>query len=104
MILSLIFGLLIGAVSVVFALQNIFPVTVTFIVWEVTTSLALIVVLAILIGLMIGVILSIPETIRSMFAISNLKKENQKLSTEIESINETTRQALEIKSNNQSIS
>lgn len=104
MILSLIFGLLIGAVSVVFALQNIFPVTVTFIVWEVTTSLALIIVLAVLIGLMIGVILSIPETIRSMFAISNLKKENQKLSTEIESINETTRQALEIKSNDQSVS
>jgi uncharacterized integral membrane protein len=96
MILSLILGLIIGALSVIFALQNIFPVTVTFVAWEFTTSLALIIILAILIGLMIAVILSIPETIKNMFIISSLKKENRKLTDEIESIQKTSQQALEI--------
>lgn len=95
LLLSLILGLIMGAISVIFALQNIFPVTVTFMIWELTTSLAVIIVLAIFIGLMISIILSVPEAIKTLFTISNLKKENKKLSDELESINKASKQVLE---------
>lgn len=84
MLISLILGLIIGAISVIFALQNIFLVTVTFMAWELTTPLALIIAIAILTGLLIGIIFSIPEFIKNTFVVSNLKKENKKLSDELE--------------------
>ncbi len=86
MILSLIFGLIIGAVSVIFALQNIFPVTVTFLVWELTSSLAVLISLSILVGIVICALLSIPEAIKNSFAISNLKKENKRLTDELATV------------------
>lgn len=103
MLLSLIFGLIIGAISVVFALQNIFPVTVTFMVWELTTSLAVIITLAVLIGLIIAIIFSIPEIFRNMFVISNLKKENKKLSDELELVKKANQQIVDVSSNGPSI-
>lgn len=96
MLISLILGLIIGAISVVFALQNIFPVTVTFMVWELTTSLAVIITLAILIGLIIGLIFSIPEAVKNVFAISHLKKENKRLADELETIRKTNQQTVVI--------
>jgi uncharacterized integral membrane protein len=103
MLLSLIFGLIIGAISVIFALQNIFPVTVTFMVWQLSTSLAVIIIFAILIGLTIGVIISIPETVKSIFTISKLKRENKKLSDEHELIHNTSQSELEKNQTEQSI-
>jgi lipopolysaccharide assembly protein A len=92
MFISLFTGLIIGGISVIFALQNIFPVTVTFMVWELTASLAIIIILAMLIGLMIGLLISIPEAIKNMFAMSKLKNENKKLSDDLESVNKTSQQ------------
>ncbi len=83
MLLSLILGLIIGAVSVTFALQNLFPVTVTFLVWELTSSVAIIILLSGLVGAIISVLLTIPGALKSTFAISKLKKENKKLTDEI---------------------
>ncbi len=80
---SLILGLVVGAISVVFALQNVFPVTVTFFAWDITGSLALIIAFSLLAGLLIAALLSIPEAVRSAFLILNLKKENKKLTEEI---------------------
>jgi uncharacterized integral membrane protein len=84
MLLSLVLGLIIGAVSVVFALQNIFPVTVVFFAWKFTSSLAIIISLAVLMGILISALLSIPEVIKNSFAIFDLKKENKKLAEELE--------------------
>ena len=83
MLFSLIFGLIIGAVSVIFALQNIFPVTVTFLAWNLTASLAVIIVVSLFVGVIISSLLSIPGAIRSSLAISKLKKENKKLSDDL---------------------
>ncbi len=84
--LSLILGLIVGAVSVVFAFQNVFPVTVTFFAWNITGSLALIIAFSLLSGLLIAALLSIPEAVRSTFLILNLKKENKKLTEELEQL------------------
>jgi len=99
----MIFGLMIGALVVIFALQNIFAVTVTFLVWELTTSLALLVAICVLVGLLTGILLSVPESIRNIFVISKLKKENKKLSDELkiaqtrpESIDDTTEKPIDL--------
>jgi lipopolysaccharide assembly protein A len=89
MLLSLMIGLIIGAISVVFVLQNIFPVTITFMFWEATTSLAIIILFAILIGFLLSVLLSIPGVVKNMFVISKLQTENKKLVNEIDSVNKT---------------
>jgi len=94
MLLSLIFGLIVGALAVIFALQNIFPVTVTFLLWELTTSLAVLISLALLMGIIVSSFFAIPGAIKNMFVISNLKKENKKLSDELETIHRTAQDAL----------
>lgn len=82
--ISLIFGLIIGALSVVFALQNVFPVTVNFLNWDLTASLALIVSISIFAGFVIGILITAPSSIVKTFAISRLQKENKKLAEESE--------------------
>lgn len=75
MIVFLILGLILGALSVVFALQNVMPITVTFFVWQVEGSLALILLLALLTGVIICGLMSIPEVIRNHMRFKTLKKE-----------------------------
>lgn len=89
MLISLILGLIIGAIAVVFALQNIFPVTVTFLTWELTSSLAVLISLAILIGIVICALISIPESIKNSFAISALRRENKKIADELAALHRT---------------
>jgi len=82
--ISLILGLIIGALSVIFALQNVFSVTVSFLTWNLTASLALIISIALLLGLVVGILFTLPESIKNSFAISRLSKENKKLVDELE--------------------
>jgi uncharacterized integral membrane protein len=84
MLISLVLGLVMGAVSVIFALQNNFPVTVTFLGSDFTSSLAVITVLSILAGIIITLLFSLPGAIRNSFLISRLKKENKKMFDELE--------------------
>ena len=77
MFLFLILGVLLGAVTVVFALQNITTITVTFLAWELTGSLSLILLLAVATGALICLLMSIPEVIKSHIEFSALKKINR---------------------------
>ncbi len=79
MLLSLIFGLLIGAAAVIFALQNVFTVTVTFLVWELTASLAVLIILSLIIGIIVSILITIPSAVANYFTIAKLKRENKKL-------------------------
>jgi len=82
MFLFLILGVLLGAVTVVFALQNITTITVTFLAWELTGSLSLILLLAVATGALICLLMSIPEVIKSHIEFSALKKINRALQDE----------------------
>lgn len=82
MLFFLVLGLLIGAVTVVFALQNVMTIGVTFLVWQVNGSLALILLLAVLAGVMICALVSIPEMINSHIRFNELKKKNKLLEDE----------------------
>jgi lipopolysaccharide assembly protein A len=83
MLLPLVLGLVLGAVGVVFALENTFLVTVSFLGWEISSSLAVIVILSILLGAMAAILMTLPGAIKTYFTISGLKRENKKLAKDV---------------------
>lgn len=90
MIILFVIGLLLGVMSVIFALQNIAVVTISFFSWQLTGSLALILLLAITSGLLIAILLLLPEFINNYFKYKNLKKENKDLAEELRKQKELT--------------
>ncbi|MEO6536802.1 MAG: LapA family protein [Candidatus Paceibacterota bacterium] len=95
--ISLILGFVLGAGAIVFALQNNAIVSLTFLQWHFDSSLALVIILATAVGVLLGVLASIPSIIRRSFTIMNLKKQNRGLYDETETIrkmNEDTKARL----------
>lgn len=83
MFIFLILGLLLGAAVIIFALQNVTPITVVFLGWQFHGSLALILVLAVASGILIYALFSLPEVIRKRFVISKLNNDKEKLKDEL---------------------
>jgi len=88
-----IFAMVVGLGSVMFALQNNVPVTVTFLVWRFDGSLAMIILLAIALGGLIVALLSTPATLRRQWAgrrqdkrINELEKERKTLQAELDAV------------------
>ncbi len=90
MIILFVIGLLLGAVSVIFALQNVAVITVTFFSWQITGSLALILLIAISSGVLVTVLLLLPEFVSNYFKYRSLKKENVKLTDDLRKQKELT--------------
>ncbi|MES2623158.1 MAG: lipopolysaccharide assembly protein LapA domain-containing protein [Patescibacteria group bacterium] len=86
MIIFLILGLILGALSVIFALQNVIPITVTFFAWQLQGSLSLILLLAVLAGVMICGLLSVPEVIRNHIRFTTLKNQKKDLEKALETL------------------
>jgi len=89
MLLFLILGLLVGALAVIFALQNITAITVTFLAWQLQGSLALIVALAVITGLLIGILVSFPEIFTHYRESERLKKRNKELEDALSHVPQT---------------
>lgn len=70
----LIFALIIAALAVVFALQNTALTTVTFLLWTLNGSLALILLSSLIVGAIVGILVSAPTLIRDKLTIRNQKK------------------------------
>ncbi len=83
MLIFLIIGLLLGAAAVFFALQNITTITVTFLSWQFEGSLAVILLAAVVTGVLISLLLSLPGLIKKSFQISSLRNHNSKLEDEL---------------------
>jgi putative membrane protein len=79
MVIFLIFALLIAILAIVFALQNTGSVAVTFLVWQFHGSLALVLILALLAGMVICFFALIPILIRSRLRASSERKERATL-------------------------
>lgn len=73
-----ILALVVAILSVVFALQNIAVVSISFFAWSVNVSLAVALLVALGIGVLISVLISIPDRVKSGWRIS---KKNKKFST-----------------------
>jgi len=83
MILFLILGLIIGGVSVIFVLQNITPITVTFFTWHIDGSLSVILLLALLSGMLISAFILLPSFIKVEWQVRKLKKANKRLEDDL---------------------
>jgi putative membrane protein len=83
MILSLILGVLLGAVSVIFIAQNTILVTISFLGWQFEGSLALVLFLTIICGIIITLLLILPSLIRDAFYLSTLKKQKKDVDDEL---------------------
>lgn len=73
--LALIFGIVIAMGAVVFALQNNIPVTVTLALWRYDGSLAMLLLIALGLGVLVAGLLSSPAVIRGKWTISRLKRQ-----------------------------
>jgi uncharacterized integral membrane protein len=90
MIILFILGLVLGGVAVVFALQNIADITVIFFGWQLSGSLSLILLLTMLAGILITLLIILPNSISSYFKYKRLQKENSRLTEELRKQKELT--------------
>ncbi len=79
MIFFLGLGLIIGAVSVVFVLQNVATVTVAFLGWQLTGSLAVILLVTLICGLLISALILLPSFIKAEWQIRVYRKRIKQL-------------------------
>lgn len=79
MFIFLIIGIIVGALVIIFALQNITTISVVFLSWQFEGSLALILVLALVAGMVISSLLSVPAQMKRRAQILKLKSENREL-------------------------
>ena len=73
--LMLIFGIIFAIGSVTFALQNNVPVTVTFAIWSFDSSLAMVLLLALGLGVIIAALFSSPTVIKGQWTASRLRRQ-----------------------------
>jgi len=83
-ILLFIFGFVLGSGAIIFAIQNTEVVSLVFMGWQFQSSLALLVIVAVGVGLLIGTLAFLPYAISASFRIFGLKKENKKLVQQLE--------------------
>ncbi len=79
----LILALVIAIIAVVFALQNTTTITISFIVWEVTGSLSLVLLVTLAIGVLIGLLFLSPSAIKSSLQASGQRKQLGALEKEL---------------------
>lgn len=70
----LFFALIIAVLAVFFALQNSDPVTIKFAVWQFNSSLAFVLLLALLAGATISFFFSLPSNMRARWTIRQQRK------------------------------
>ena len=84
MILSLILGFVLGAGALLFVIQNTTVVALTFLGWQFEATIALLVLLAMLVGVIFTLLMSLPGAIANSFKLRALTKNNQALAKEAE--------------------
>jgi uncharacterized integral membrane protein len=90
MIILFILGLLLGGLAVVFTLQNVAVVTVSLFNYHFTGPLSVILGLAVFSGILIALLIILPESINNYFRYRKLKKEITKLQEELKKQKELT--------------
>ncbi len=91
MILSLLIGFILGAAALLFALQNTEVVSLVFMGWQFQSTLALLVLVSVGVGILMSVFASIPSAMASYFRVRILEKNNKNLVSEVESYRQAER-------------
>jgi uncharacterized integral membrane protein len=85
--LLLLLALLIAIVAIVFALQNSTLVVVHFFGWQTQESMALVLLIAFALGVILGLLVSVPPMIQRMRQISQLKRQVDEQARDLTSVN-----------------
>jgi lipopolysaccharide assembly protein A len=93
MIFALIIGFVLGAAAILFILQNTAIVALSFLEWQFETSVALVVILSILVGIILALLMTLPGAIGSSFRLRKLRKHNEALAREAEAHKQAADQA-----------
>lgn len=80
----LIISLVIAIIAVVFAVQNTAPANISFLGWEDEQPLALVTILSLVAGVLIGMLVSMPSIIRNKWAVRNQSKKIKDLEVKID--------------------
>ena len=80
--------MVLGAGAIVFALENNTMVSLTFLTAQFQSSLAVVIVLTLIVGFILGVILSVPSILRRSFMIMGLKRQKNDLAAEADALRE----------------
>jgi len=78
-----IVGIAVAIAGVAFALQNNVPVTVTFLLWRVDSTLAMVLLLALGLGAIVVALVSTPAALRKQWQLSRQQKEIAKLESTV---------------------
>lgn len=84
MIISLILGLILSLAALVLALQNTQSVRISFLVWHVNGSLALLLIIFFFVGLLAGMLVLLPGRIRSTLATGRNSRELAELNLQLD--------------------
>lgn len=90
MIILFVLGLVLGIAAVAFVAQNVAMVTVAFLSWQFTGSLALVLSLALSVGALVALLIILPEGIKNHFKYKKLLAENKQLEEELRKQKELT--------------
>jgi len=77
--LQLIVAIIVAILAVVFALQNAVPIIVSFLTWRFESSLALVLLITLALGIIMSLLVSVPSMIKRRKMISSQKKKIQEL-------------------------
>jgi len=80
----LILALVVAILAVLFAVQNTQAITVSLLLWEFEQPLALILLIVLALGVLIGLLASSPGMIRRSFMVSSQKKKIDMLEKDIQ--------------------
>lgn len=95
MLLALIVGFILGAAALLFITENTAVVALTFLHWQFQSSIAVLVLLAILLGVILMALLFLPGAIGDGFRMRRLQRHNEALAREAEAQREAAIQARE---------
>ncbi len=79
----LLISLVIAILAIVFALQNALPVTLTFLVWQIDSSLALVLLAAVAAGILVSFLATLPSLVRGGWTTSSQKRQLKRLEAQI---------------------
>ena len=80
----LVLALVLSLLVTIFAVQNNAPIQVSFLSWDVTGSLALVLMITLLLGILIGVMLILPGSVRASLAAREERKRKSDLAVQLE--------------------
>ncbi len=79
----LILALVIAIIAVIFALQNTTAITISFFLWQVSGSLALVVLITLALGVLVGWLFAAPSLVKGSFQGSSQRKRIAALEKEV---------------------